>query len=294
VLTREKAILATLQEAGRPVSSLVLTKLIFLMRQETGIATKMAGFYEFVPYKFGPYSFALHKDLAGLKRNGYVETSGDDWRLGHFVDQGRDWRGELDQSITAAIRLVYASRRGLSRDELLRDVYSRYPWFASQSELRELVPRDTPTVKPGNLAVYTAGYQQKTIDGFLSGLLRNGIKCIVDVRSNPISRNYGFAGRTLSNLAGKLGLQYKHFPQLGIPSSERKDLDSAVQYEVLFTKYRETVLRRESASISTVAALMHEKPSALLCYEANPHSCHRSHLALAIQSVSKLELVHLL
>ena len=42
---------------------------------------------------------------------------------------------------------------------------------------------------------------------------------IVDVRYNPVSRNYGFAGRTLSELAEEVGI---HFPQLGIPEMSGK------------------------------------------------------------------------
>ena len=293
MLTREKAVLAMLQEAGRPLSPLVLTKLFFLMRHEAEISKKIAGFYDFVPYKFGPYSFALHNDLAGLKRNGYVESAGEDWMLGRFVDRARDWMDELDKSVSDAIRYLYLSRGRLKPDDLLKHVYSTYPWFASMSELKHLVPCDVPNVQPAKAAVYTAGYQQKTVDGFLSGLLRQGISCIIDVRSNPVSRNYGFAGRTLAALAGKLGLHYKHFPQLGIPSAERKGLHSEEQYNLLFLSYRKKLLPRECDSMSKIAGFMRETPSVLLCYEADPSCCHRSHLADAIHKLSGLGVVHL-
>lgn len=282
-----------LQEAERPLGSLVLTKLFFLLRHEADLAKRVAGFYDFVPYKFGPYSFALHNDLAGLKRNGYLEPSGDNWRLGRLVDPGRDWMSELDRSISDAVRYVYSVRGGLKLDDLLKHVYSKYPWFASKSELKRLVPRNIPESKPASVAVYTAGYQQKTIDTFLSGLLAQGISCIIDVRSNPVSRNYGFAGRTLSTLSGKVGLQYKHFPQLGIPSAERKELNSEEQYVLLFMRYRKTALPREFYSVAQVATLMRTKPSVLLCYEADPSSCHRSHLADAVSVINGLEVVHL-
>jgi uncharacterized protein (DUF488 family) len=282
-----------LQEAGRPLSPLVLTKLFFLMRHEAEVSKKIAGFYDFVPYKFGPYSFALHNDLAGLKRNGYVENSDEDWRLGRLAGQARNWMDELDKTVSDAIRSVYLNRGRLKTDELLKHVYSTYPWFASRSELKHLVPSNVPGVKLAKPAVYTAGYQQKTVDGFLSGLLREGIRCIIDVRSNPVSRNYGFAARTLTTLAGRLGLQYKHFPQLGIPSADRKGLDSEEQFDLLFLSYRKNVLPREADSLSDVAALVQATPSALLCYEADPSSCHRSHLADAINKLSGLGVVHL-
>lgn len=282
-----------LQEAERPLGSLVLTKLFFLLRYEAGLAKRIAGFYDFVPYKFGPYSFVLHNDLAGLRRNGYLEPSGDNWRLGRLVDPNRDWMSELDRPVSDAVRYVYSNRGGLNTDDLLKHIYSNYPWFASRSELKHLVPRNIPESKSARVGVYTVGYQQKTVDAFLSALLAQGISWIIDVRSNPVSRNYGFAGRALAALSGKVGLQYKHFPQLGIPSAERKGLNSEEQYDVLFMRYRKNVLPRESDSVAHVAALMRTSPSALLCYEADPSSCHRSHLAEAISGVNGLEVVHL-
>jgi uncharacterized protein (DUF488 family) len=293
LLTREKAVLATLQETKQHLSSLVLTKLLFLLRQETGVAKRVAGFYDFVPYRFGPYSFALHNDLAALKRNGYVEPSGDNWRLGRFVDRDRNWMSELDDDVASAIRYVISQRGALKSDDLLRHVYQTYPWFASKSELTDLVPKNVPKSASAEVAVYTAGYQQKTIDAFLAGLLRQGISAIIDVRSNPVSRNYGFAGRTLSTLAEKVGIGYHHFPHLGIPSDERKDLNSAKQYEDLFEGYRKKVLPREPDAIAEVAVLMTKMPSTLLCYEADAGLCHRSHLAHAVSEANRLPIVHL-
>jgi uncharacterized protein (DUF488 family) len=293
LLTREKAVLGTLQEARQFLSSLVLTKLVFLLRHETGVAKRVAGFYDFVPFRFGPYSFALHNDLAGLKRNGYVEPSGDGWRLGRFVDHGRDWMSELDDDVASGIRYVLSRRGALKKDDLLRHVYQNYPWFASKSELKHLVAKEMPTAGHAAMAVYTVGYQQKTIDGFLSGLLRQGISVIIDVRSNPVSRNYGFAGRTLSTLAEKVDIRYHHFPHLGIPSDERKNLNSAEHYEELFDGYRKKVLPREHGAVNVVAGLMSRFPSTLLCYEAEPGLCHRSHLAHAVSAVNRLRVVHL-
>ena len=293
MLTREKAVLATLQETKHRLSSLVLTKLVFLLRQETAVAKRVAGFYDFVPYRFGPYSFALHNDLGALKRNGYVEPSGDDWLLGRFVAPHRDWMSELDNDVAAAVRYVLSKRGALKKDDLLKHVYQSYPWFATKSELKHLIPEDVPTAARADTAVYTAGYQQKTIDAFLAGLLRLGILAIIDVRSNPISRNYGFAGRTLATLAEKVGIRYHHFPHLGIPSDERKGLTSPKQFGKLFDGYRKKVLPREPGAITEVAELMTKMPSTLLCYETDPSLCHRSHLAQAVSEVNRLQIVHL-
>jgi uncharacterized protein (DUF488 family) len=46
------------------------------------------------------------------------------------------------------------------------------------------------------------------VDGFLANLIKNGIEAVIDVRSNPVSRNYGFAGSTLKALAERIKLYY--------------------------------------------------------------------------------------
>ncbi len=296
LLTREKAVLSTLQETTQHLSSLVLTKLLFLLRQETGVAKRVAGFYDFVPYRFGPYSFALHNDLAALKRNGYIEPSGDNWRLGRIVDRDRDWMSELDDDVASAIRYVISQQGALKSDELLKHVYQSYPWFASKSELKDLVPKNVPKSACAEVAVYTAGYQQKTQSmPFLwqrSCVSEDLGHCRCSIQS-PVSRNYGFAGRTLSSLADKVGIAYHHFPHLGIPSDERKDLSSAKQYDDLFEGYRKKVLPREPDAIAEVAALMMKMPSTLLCYEADAGLCHRSHLAHVVSEANRLPIIHL-
>ena len=161
MLNRSKAVLATLQLAGKPLGSLVLTKLVFLLRHEGGLSS-VPGFYDFVPYRFGPYSFALKNDLAALKRNGYVEEKEDTWRVGRFSVDDRDWIAELDPSIAKGVRFVFSKRGNLSRSRLLRYVYRQYPWFASRSELEDLIPKNVPAGHKAALAVYTVGYQQRT------------------------------------------------------------------------------------------------------------------------------------
>lgn len=270
----------------------VLTKLVFLLRHEGGLSS-VAGFYDFVPYRLGPYSFALTHDLAALKRNGYVEETDNMWRVGRFVDADRDWIAELDTSIATAIRFVVSKRGNLSRNRLLRHVYKEYPWFASRSELRNLIPENVPAARKAAPAVYTIGYQQMTVDAFLAGLILQGIEAIIDVRSNPVSRNYGFAGRTLAALAEKVNLQYQHLPELGIPSNQRKGLNSAEKYKRLFEDYCENILPTQSNSVENLAELVTDMPSALLCYEADPECCHRRPLAAIVAEKAGLPVIDL-
>lgn len=271
---------------------MVLTKLVFLLRHE-GELSSVAGFYDFVPYRFGPYSFALTHDLAALKRHGYAEENDNTWRVGRFVATDRDWIAELAPRIMKAIRFVLSKRGNLDRNQLLQHVYQEYPWFVSRSELKDLIPDNVPAARKAPSAVYTVGYQQRTVDAFLAGLMSDGIEAIIDVRSNPVSRNYGFAGRTLAALAEKVNLEYHHLPELGIPSNERKGLTSAAKYKTLFENYCETILPVQTIAVEKIVELVKDKPSALLCYEADPEYCHRRPLADVVAEKSGLAVIDL-
>jgi uncharacterized protein (DUF488 family) len=142
-------------------------------------------------------------------------------------------------------------------------------------------------------AVFTLGYEGWPIDGFLDLLLRAGIQHVIDVRSNPIARRYGFHKCTLDRLCGKVQIKYSHFPQLGIPSGLRDGLGSVSQYEALFSRYEADILPGEGKAVAQVVALMKERPSVLMCMESDPSRCHRSRLASTVAGTTGLPIHHL-
>ncbi|MCH7687992.1 MAG: DUF488 domain-containing protein [Planctomycetes bacterium] len=143
------------------------------------------------------------------------------------------------------------------------------------------------------MAVYTAGYEGTLVDGFLDGLIRNGIRRVIDVRNNPVSRRYGFHKSTLSRLCGNVGIEYSHFPELGIVSQNRQNLDQPGARESLFDDYARTTLAQETSAIDAVAKLMKSSPSVLVCMEACHSECHRSRLAKAVANVTGLSIRNL-
>jgi uncharacterized protein (DUF488 family) len=119
-------------------------------------------------------------------------------------------------------------------------------------------------------------------------LLEAGIKQVVDVRHNPISRRYGFHKSTLSRLCQKLNIKYRHVPEVGIPSELRANLRQPSDYIPLFQNYEREVLRAQPSAIKKIASWIKSQPSVLVCMEANPDSCHRSHLAAQIARHTQL------
>lgn len=292
LLTRQKTILAILTETRQALTPTMLVKLAFLLKHEC--LTSDQTFYDFVPYRFGPFSFALYRELTALQRDGYVAEK-----------DGRVVLVARNQALTAAKvdELPRSSRLGVSRivskyaamdqTELLRGVYERYPWYALKSELEHLLPTHLPEKVTAAPAVYTVGYEGKSVDAFFNDLLRAGMKLIVDVRANPASRKYGFSKQALSDISSKLGLAYRHLPELGVPGDERAELSDFASYQKLLDHYAQTTLPQREREIEQLGVLMSSAPSVLLCFEKDIRCCHRTRLAGAVAAASNLEVKHL-
>ena len=61
----------------------------------------------------------------------------------------------------------------------------------------------------------------------------------------------------------------------------------------LFESYERTTLATQTRAIEAVAALLSEKASVLVCMEAKPCECHRSHLAKPVAALTGLPIRHL-
>lgn len=282
MLARQKALLHLMAIAGRAVQRIELTKWCFLLRHEAPSAGGSA-FYDFLPYRFGPFSFCLFQEAGKLEQQGYLLPHGEQtWAL-------TDVRcPDPDRTVADDIQSLMKEFRGTPLKSLVNYVYKRFPEYTVNSEIRKLAPRPRAA-----LAVYTAGYEGESVDAFLHKLVSAGIERILDVRNNPIARRYGFHKSTLSRLSQKVDIEYIHLPQLGITSELRHGLHENENYAELFSLYRSTTLRSETAAIEHVADYVKEKPSVLVCMEANPICCHRSHLAQRVAALCKLPVVHL-
>jgi uncharacterized protein (DUF488 family) len=267
------------ERAERPVTHLELTKWAFLLAHEMPSRGGSA-FYDFLPYKYGPFSFSLFHEADDLVRNGYLQETKvdgrDGWRRVSDVDGGTADIPAGLRSDAARVVERFASRPSKA---LIDYVYDAFPWYTANSQIRQLQKRPA-----AQCAVYTVGYEQWSVDQLLNELMRRGIARIIDVRKNPIARRYGFHKSTLSRLASGLAIEYVHFPELGIPSEMRRDLHGPSDYASLFDEYTGTILPRQRGAVEKVSRLIVEKPSVLLCMEADPAMCHRTRLAAVVSS----------
>lgn len=274
MLNRQKTLLNLLVTASRSVSKIELTKWAFLLREETPSQGGNA-FYDFLPYKYGPFSFCLYREMDGLVRDGYVEANRDSGWAPTCLAEGVI--ESLPQNVRRDGRRIVDRFNAGNPDSLVSYVYERYPSFTVNSQRKKLAER-----RIAEPAVYTAGYEQMSVDAFLNRLIDNGIQQIIDVRNNPIARRYGFHKSTLSRLAGYLDIDYVHIPELGIESARRRSLTTHTDYQELFDEYEQDTIRVQTEAVDRAASLVKEKASVLVCMEADPVCCHRSRLANAV------------
>lgn len=286
MLNRQKVIIRLLQRHEVPLSRLKLTKLVFLLSQEYP-SIRGSAFYRFLPYQYGPYSFSLHHEMANLARNGYVREVGQGWEL---TDVGRTFLPSLPAVVQREIESLIRKYGFLQGPQLLDDVYNRYPWFTILSSMKERRASARPVA---NQAIYTMGYEGLVLESFLDQLLKAGISRVIDVRSNPVSRRYGFHKSTLTRTCNAIGLDYQHFPQLGIPSAHRIGVQTTQDTTTLLSQYVTEILPANRETIHKVAGLMMDSPAVLVCMEANAAMCHRSRLATALEPIVKYPIIHL-
>ena len=274
MFSRQRAILRLLENEGATTSRLRLVKLAFLLSRE--LSAPKTGVYEFLPYRRGPFSFTLYYDIRALETDGWLVEAENEVKLTQVPDLEIAF---LDRQFLEIIDGVNRQCQSMPTSALVDHVYASHPWFTMNSDAvhRRAVPRPV-----AEAAIYTVGYEGIMVDGLLDLLLRTGIQRLVDVRSNPIARRYGFHKSTLNRLCQDVGIEYLHIPSLGIPSAWRANVDDVASYQRLFARYEDEILPAQQASVDMVLGLLRDKPTALMCMEADHTQCHRSRLAAMV------------
>lgn len=121
-------------------------------------------------------------------------------------------------------------------------------------------------------ALFTIGYEGRQLDEFLAMLSASRIAIVIDIRELPLSRRRGFSKTPLGEALRAAGIEYVHMREAGNPYRKDKDREN------LLAKYAEHIAHADEV-VEHVADTARGRRAALLCYEAEPHECHRSLLA---------------
>jgi uncharacterized protein (DUF488 family) len=279
---RRKILLLFFKAFGSSIDKIRLQKLLFLFCQKQ---EKPA--FHFIPYKFGCFSFQANTDLLALKKTGLIDDSENEWILKPETNRTITLSDD-DEKLLADIAHRFSS---MDKTQLIRYTYTHFPFYAINSTIlrKSLTPSEITMVESSikrdtTVALFTIGYEGKTLEEFINVLLKQNVQLLCDVRKNAFSMKYGFSKGTLKTACENSKIQYMHFPELGIESTQRKSLETMKDYKALFEVYKKTVLV-QTVDLQKEACLLMEKNRriALMCFEADPSMCHRSCLAESLE-----------
>lgn len=289
IYSRQRRLLGLVGALDGMVENLDFQKLLFLHCKEIeslGEAGQAADLYEFVPYRYGAFSFTCYSDRRRLVDRGLLANDDQHWVL---TETGETIAHE---ACDVEMRRFAIRHRGLRGDALIAETYRRYPYFAIRSEIAERVLQNdqgalrkiAAACPPRRSArILTIGYERRTLESYLSKLIQSSVTILCDVRRNAISRKYGFSKTTLANACDGVGIRYEHFPELGIESQRRQGLKTQADVDGLFRCYRRDTLPMQGHALNRIHSWLRSGQSvALTCYEREASQCHRHCVADAL------------
>ncbi len=133
---------------------------------------------------------------------------------------------------------------------------------------------------------FTIGYTGRKTDELIAILRANSVRTLVDIRQNPVSMyRPELSKNNLARIVTEHGMDYAHFPQLGVPRDIRAKAIESGNRRVIWDWYDQHVIT------SFLGRNLHfflncvEHPVALMCTEIDPQECHRHRLSLALEKM---------
>ena len=120
---RQKLILQLLQALGGDVANTDFQKLLFLFTREF----QDTPVYDFVPYKYGGFSFTSYADKRRLSERGLLEDDDCNWR----ITASGQHQARPDRPMAVALHRFCRMYGALRGNALLASVYRRYPYYAT-------------------------------------------------------------------------------------------------------------------------------------------------------------------
>jgi len=274
--------LALLEAFGGRITAKSLQKYLFLFtRKQENKA------YDFIPYRYGCFSFQANQDISTLEKYGYLEiTETEDGRMISLKDM-KSYSTLLDLFDRQLLADTKSAFGELSQQELIRYTYLNYPYYAIKSSMagQILTPEELQKVEEQKRIftepiLFTIGYEGISLESYINKLIMNDIKVLCDIRKNAYSQKFGFSKSQLIKACEGVGISYVHIPELGIDSDKRQDLKTQADYDLLFEHYETTTLKTNAEYLKTVKHYLEaDKRVAITCFEKNHMQCHRGRVA---------------
>jgi uncharacterized protein (DUF488 family) len=285
---RRKILLALIETFGGSLTAKSLQKYLFLFtRQQTEKS------FDFIPYRYGCFSFQANQDVATLEKYGYVEIA--EGENGRHIKLNRpgQYLTMLDLFDHQALLDIREQFGKMSQQELIQYTYRHYPYYATKSTIAEsLLTAEELFVVETQKRVFTEpvlfsiGYEGISLETYINRLILNDVHVLCDVRKNAYSQKYGFSKKQLQKACEGVGIRYEHVSDLGIESEQRQHLQSQTDYDQLFERYEQTTLIKYREALMYLRSLLDtDKRIAVTCFEKDPAQCHRTRVAKALMKL---------
>ena len=121
----------------------------------------------------------------------------------------------------------------------------------------------------------TIGYESFTQPELIARLREAGVEVLIDVRAVASSRKAGFSKTLLANGLAEAGIEYVHLRGLGTPKAGREAARAGRIAEMHRIFEGQLATPEAEHDMARAAAIVAERPAALLCLEADAAGCHR-------------------
>lgn len=141
--------------------------------------------------------------------------------------------------------------------------------------------------------LFTIGYEKARLADVVAALRDAGVKTLIDVRDRPQSRRPGFSKNQLAAGLAEAGIHYVGMKALGTPP-EGREANRKRRWELFWRIVDNRLATAEAEhALGEAAAIAAKTPTCLLCYEADPHICHRSRVADILAARDGFDVRHL-
>ena len=150
-----------------------------------------------------------------------------------------------------------------------------------------------PALTTTTRTLLSIGYEKAGFADFILTLQAARVATVIDVRDLPLSRRAGFSKRQLQAGLAKAGIGYLHLRPLGTPAAGR-EASRRRDWPRFWDIVEQSLARPEArAALGEAATIAAASRSCLLCYEADPCTCHRRRVGEMLQASYGFAIDHL-
>ena len=169
---RRKIILALLETFDNELEKIKFQKLLFLIGKQQEKPE-----YDFIPYKFGCYSFSANADIIAMAGKGMLSETDKTIKKEEPIKYLSALK-PTDRNIILTLKKIYGK---YSVNDLIKYTYVRYPFWAIKSQIKESILNKEelqnvmdkiPT--DNDITLFTIGYEGISLEAYLlnSGLVK--------------------------------------------------------------------------------------------------------------------------